>query len=121
MDPNERAIWETQEWERRKRLERLVKRGAYPFKSLESCGIVICGRMAEWSIAAVLKTAGLTAPGVRIPLLPLEVVATKPRCLLPAFLYYVRENYLRLIIYFIYISSRAYLKRLTKEVLIALA
>ena len=28
--------------------------------------------MAEWSIAAVLKTAGLTAPGVRIPLLPLE-------------------------------------------------
>ncbi len=28
--------------------------------------------MAEWSIAAVLKTAGLTAPGVRIPLLPLR-------------------------------------------------
>ena len=30
------------------------------------------GRMAEWSIAAVLKTAGLTAPGVRIPLLPFK-------------------------------------------------
>ena len=30
------------------------------------------GRMAEWSIAAVLKTAGLTAPGVRIPLLPVR-------------------------------------------------
>ena len=28
------------------------------------------GGMAEWSIAAVLKTAGLTAPGVRIPLPP---------------------------------------------------
>ena len=28
--------------------------------------------MAEWSIAAVLKTAGLTAPGVRIPLLPFQ-------------------------------------------------
>ena len=27
--------------------------------------------MAEWTIAAVLKTAGLTAPGVRIPLPPL--------------------------------------------------
>jgi hypothetical protein len=30
--------------------------------------------MAEWSNAAVLKTAGLTAPGVRIPLPPLTVV-----------------------------------------------
>jgi hypothetical protein len=30
----------------------------------------IQGGMAEWSIAAVLKTAGLTAPGVRIPLPP---------------------------------------------------
>ena len=29
------------------------------------------GGMAEWTIAAVLKTAGLTAPGVRIPLPPL--------------------------------------------------
>ncbi len=28
--------------------------------------------MAEWSIAAVLKTAGLTAPGVRIPLPPYQ-------------------------------------------------
>ena len=28
------------------------------------------GGMAEWTIAAVLKTAGLTAPGVRIPLPP---------------------------------------------------
>ena len=28
--------------------------------------------MAEWTIAAVLKTAGLTAPGVRIPLPPPE-------------------------------------------------
>ncbi len=34
------------------------------------------GRMAEWSIAAVLKTAGLTAPGVRIPLLPLEGISS---------------------------------------------
>ena len=31
-----------------------------------------CGEMAEWSIAAVLKTAGLIAPGVRIPLPPPE-------------------------------------------------
>jgi hypothetical protein len=31
-----------------------------------------CGGMAEWSIAAVLKTAGLTAPGVRIPLPPYQ-------------------------------------------------
>ena len=30
------------------------------------------GGMAEWTIAAVLKTAGLTAPGVRIPLPPLR-------------------------------------------------
>jgi hypothetical protein len=30
------------------------------------------GGMAEWTIAAVLKTAGLTAPGVRIPLPPPE-------------------------------------------------
>ena len=35
-----------------------------------TCGKLVHGRMAEWSIAAVLKTAGLTAPGVRIPLLP---------------------------------------------------
>ena len=33
--------------------------------------------MAEWSIAAVLKTAGLTAPGVRIPFPPLKE-AMKP-------------------------------------------
>jgi hypothetical protein len=32
------------------------------------------GGMAEWSIAAVLKTAGLTAPGVRIPFPPLKKV-----------------------------------------------
>ena len=31
-----------------------------------------CGGMAEWSIAAVLKTAGLTAPGVRIPFPPFQ-------------------------------------------------
>ena len=30
------------------------------------------GGMAEWSIATVLKTVGLTAPGVRIPLPPLQ-------------------------------------------------
>ena len=30
----------------------------------------VVGGMAEWTIAAVLKTAGLTAPGVRIPLPP---------------------------------------------------
>lgn len=30
------------------------------------------GGMAEWSIAAVLKTAGLTAPGVRIPFPPFQ-------------------------------------------------
>ena len=41
-----------------------------PFQFCGCYGIVVCGRMAEWSIAAVLKTAGLTAPGVRIPLLP---------------------------------------------------
>jgi hypothetical protein len=28
--------------------------------------------MAEWTIAAVLKTAELTAPGVRIPLPPFQ-------------------------------------------------
>src|SRR2546429_7900795 len=38
------------------------------------------GGMAEWSIAAVLKTAGLTAPGVRIPLPPLK--AMTPFCLI---------------------------------------
>ena len=35
------------------------------------------GGMAEWSIAAVLKTAGLAAPGVRIPFPPLKK-AMKP-------------------------------------------
>jgi hypothetical protein len=47
-----------------------------PFQFCHSCGIVMRGRMAEWSIAAVLKTAGLTAPGVRIPLLPLEGISS---------------------------------------------
>ena len=42
-------------------------------------GKLIRGGMAEWSIAAVLKTAGLTAPGVRIPLPPLK--AMTPFCL----------------------------------------
>ena len=36
------------------------------------CGKLLHGGMAEWSIAAVLKTAGLTAPGVRIPFPPLK-------------------------------------------------
>ena len=40
------------------------------FKASQIC-YSINGGMAEWSIAAVLKTAGLTAPGVRIPFPPL--------------------------------------------------
>ena len=47
-----------------------------PFQFCHGCGIVIRGRMAEWSIAAVLKTAGLTAPGVRIPLLPFQGISS---------------------------------------------
>ncbi len=43
----------------------------------KSCGKLMHGGMAEWSIAAVLKTAGLTAPGVRIPFPPLKK-ALKP-------------------------------------------
>lgn len=38
------------------------------------CGTLRNGGMAEWSIATVLKTVGLTAPGVRIPLPPLQVM-----------------------------------------------
>ncbi len=53
------------------------KLSAYtPFQFCHGCGIVMRGRMAEWSIAAVLKTAGLTAPGVRIPLLPFEGISS---------------------------------------------
>jgi hypothetical protein len=44
------------------------------FRAPLSKGVQVCytfvGGMAEWTIAAVLKTAGLTAPGVRIPLPP---------------------------------------------------
>ncbi len=38
------------------------------------CGTLRNGGMAEWSIATVLKTVGLTAPGVRIPLPPPQVM-----------------------------------------------
>src|SRR5450755_1682062 len=38
------------------------------------------GGMAEWSIAAVLKTAGLTAPGVRIPFPPYRDNAVLSEC-----------------------------------------
>ncbi len=48
--------------------------------------LFILGRMAEWSNAAVLKTAEPeTVPGVRIPLLPpyysLETIQVLPRVL----------------------------------------
>ena len=41
-----------------------------PSKRGQRYGTLRSGGMAEWTIAAVLKTAGLTAPGVRIPLPP---------------------------------------------------
>jgi hypothetical protein len=41
-----------------------------PFPNRMDVCYTVVGGMAEWTIAAVLKTAGLTAPGVRIPLPP---------------------------------------------------
>ena len=42
----------------------------FPFPNRMDVCYTVIGGMAEWTIAAVLKTAGLTAPGVRIPLPP---------------------------------------------------
>ena len=52
----------------------------------------VCGGMAEWTIAAVLKTAGLTAPGVRIPLLPPEKVV-QPFGFATGIWIYTRDGY----------------------------
>ncbi len=49
----------------------LVKLFDFPFPNRMDVCYTVVGGMAEWTIAAVLKTAGLTAPGVRIPLPPL--------------------------------------------------
>jgi hypothetical protein len=57
----------------------------------KSCGKLMHGGMAEWSIAAVLKTAGLTAPGVRIPFPPLKM-ALKPFYLMKSMLYIFLEH-----------------------------
>ena len=43
---------------------------SYTFSIRIDVCYTVVGGMAEWTIAAVLKTAGLTAPGVRIPLPP---------------------------------------------------
>jgi hypothetical protein len=83
------------------------KMGTYPFKSLESCGIVIGGRMAEWSIAAVLKTAGPNPPrgfeslSFRLKQWQQSLVAFSL-----VFLYCVRENYLHTFIY-LHLKSRS--------------
>jgi hypothetical protein len=40
---------------------------------IKTSGETVQGGMAEWTIAAVLKTAEPKAPGVRIPLPPLTM------------------------------------------------
>jgi hypothetical protein len=47
--------------------------------------------MAEWSIAVVLKTTGLTAPGVRIPLPPPEAMELFVFVLIPYPMYFGSE------------------------------